>query len=75
MAAGCRLETRRFSYPAGPACWDSLVDAHEIARCFDLGPGARLSDGPVPRGKEGVVWRLDTLGGETRPFNRPTRTR
>jgi len=30
---------------------------------FALGGAARLSDGPVARGKQGVVWRLDTADG------------
>ncbi len=30
---------------------------------FDLGGAPRLSDGPVARGKQGVVWRLDTTDG------------
>ncbi len=37
--------------------------AVEIARRFDLGAGAELSAGPVARGKEGLVWRLDTVRG------------
>jgi len=36
------------------------VDAAAIAREFDLGAGARLSDGPVARGRMGLVWRLET---------------
>jgi len=39
------------------------VDADELARRFALGGAARLSDAPVARGKEGVVWRLDTADG------------
>ena len=39
------------------------MDAVELARCFGLGRAARLSDGPVARGKQGVVWRLDTADG------------
>jgi hypothetical protein len=37
------------------------MDATDLAQRFSLG-GARaiLSDGPVARGKQGVVWRLDT---------------
>ena len=34
-----------------------------LARRFALGRAARLSDGPVARGKQGVVWRLDTADG------------
>jgi Ser/Thr protein kinase RdoA (MazF antagonist) len=37
--------------------------AAEIADRFGLGNAARLSDGPVARGKQGVVWRLDTSDG------------
>src|SRR3954467_6934351 len=37
--------------------------AEDIARLFDLGAGAELSTGPVARGKEGLVWRLDTARG------------
>jgi Ser/Thr protein kinase RdoA (MazF antagonist) len=39
------------------------MDALELARCFALGGSARLSEGPVARGKQGVVWRLDTDEG------------
>jgi aminoglycoside phosphotransferase (APT) family kinase protein len=39
------------------------VDAVALARCFGLGGAARLSDGPVARGKQGLVWRLDTAEG------------
>jgi aminoglycoside phosphotransferase (APT) family kinase protein len=39
------------------------VDGTEIARRFGLGSGARMSDGPVARGKQGLVWRLDTADG------------
>jgi aminoglycoside phosphotransferase (APT) family kinase protein len=39
------------------------VDATEIARRFALGQAVRLSDGPVARGKQGLVWRLDTADG------------
>jgi hypothetical protein len=44
-------------------CWGGLVDAVEIAWRFGLGEAARLSDGPVARGKQGLVWRLDTADG------------
>ncbi len=37
--------------------------AAEIAQLFDLGPGAEISMTPVARGKEGLVWRLDTARG------------
>jgi aminoglycoside phosphotransferase (APT) family kinase protein len=40
-----------------------LVDAVALARRFGLGGAARLSDGPVARGKQGLVWRLDTAEG------------
>jgi len=39
------------------------VDPVEIARRFGLGQAARLSDGPVARGKQGLLWRLDTADG------------
>jgi Ser/Thr protein kinase RdoA (MazF antagonist) len=39
------------------------MDAVELARRFALGSQARLSDGPVARGKQGVVWRLETTDG------------
>ncbi len=39
------------------------MDAERLARRFDLGTGARLSDGPVARGKQGHVWRLETADG------------
>ena len=39
------------------------MDAVELARRFALGGVVRLSDGPVARGKQGVVWRLDTDEG------------
>jgi Ser/Thr protein kinase RdoA (MazF antagonist) len=39
------------------------VDGAELARRFALGGGATLSDGPVARGKQGTVWRLDTSDG------------
>jgi Ser/Thr protein kinase RdoA (MazF antagonist) len=35
----------------------------EVAECFALGRVAKLSDGPVARGKQGLVWRLDTADG------------
>lgn len=50
----------------GPAkgVWLSVrMDGAELARRFALGRGARLSDGPVSRGKQGLVWRLDTADG------------
>ena len=36
------------------------MDAAELARRFGLGRAVRLSDGPLARGKQGLVWRLDT---------------
>jgi Ser/Thr protein kinase RdoA (MazF antagonist) len=39
------------------------VDAAELARRFGLGGAARLSDEPVARGRQGVVWRLETAEG------------
>ena len=39
------------------------MDAVDLARRFALGGAARLSDGPVARGKQGVVWRLETADG------------
>jgi Ser/Thr protein kinase RdoA (MazF antagonist) len=36
------------------------MDADRIARAFALGARPRLSDGPVARGKQGAVWRLET---------------
>jgi aminoglycoside phosphotransferase (APT) family kinase protein len=39
------------------------MDAVDLARRFALGGAAALSDGPVARGREGVVWRLDTPDG------------
>jgi len=39
------------------------MDAVELARCFGLGRAVKLSAGPVARGKEGLVWRLDTSDG------------
>jgi aminoglycoside phosphotransferase (APT) family kinase protein len=44
-------------------CWGGLVDAADLARRFALGQAARLSGGPVARGKQGLVWRLDTAEG------------
>jgi aminoglycoside phosphotransferase (APT) family kinase protein len=39
------------------------MDAADLARRFALGGAPRLSDGPVARGKQGLVWRLDTAAG------------
>jgi len=35
----------------------------DLARRFGLGRALRLSDGPLARGKQGLVWRLDTADG------------
>jgi aminoglycoside phosphotransferase (APT) family kinase protein len=43
--------------------WAGLVDAVDLARRFGLGGLARLSDRPVARGKQGLVWQLDTADG------------
>jgi aminoglycoside phosphotransferase (APT) family kinase protein len=51
------------------------MDAAGLARRFALGGQARLSDGPVARGKQGVVWRLETTEGAWAvkvPFVPPT---
>lgn len=51
------------------------MDAALVARRFGLGGRSRLSDGPVARGKEGVVWRLETgdgLWAVKVPFERAT---
>jgi Ser/Thr protein kinase RdoA (MazF antagonist) len=42
---------------------DAVVDAGQLAEVFDLGAAARLSDGPVARGKQGEIWRLETTEG------------
>jgi aminoglycoside phosphotransferase (APT) family kinase protein len=39
------------------------VNATNLAERFALGRAAKLSDGPVARGKQGFVWRLDTADG------------
>ena len=39
------------------------MDAAELARAFGFDGSARLSDGPVARGKQGAVWRLETSDG------------
>jgi aminoglycoside phosphotransferase (APT) family kinase protein len=39
------------------------MDAEEVARRFGLRQPAGLSNGPVARGKQGAVWRLDTAEG------------
>jgi Ser/Thr protein kinase RdoA (MazF antagonist) len=50
------------------------MDAVDLARRFGLGGTARLSDEPVARGKQGLVWRLDTAEGRWAvkvPFRHP----
>lgn len=39
------------------------MDAGELAERFGLGAAPRLTGGPVARGKQGVVWRLETRDG------------
>lgn len=39
------------------------MDAEDLAQRFALGGAARLSHGPVARGKQGLVWRLETADG------------
>lgn len=39
------------------------MDAAELSDRFGLGRARDLSDGPVARGKQGEVWRLDTVDG------------
>jgi aminoglycoside phosphotransferase (APT) family kinase protein len=39
------------------------MDAAEVSRRFGLGRAVRLSDGPVARGKQGLIWRLDSTDG------------
>ncbi len=39
------------------------MDATALADRFALGGAARVSDGPVARGKQGVIWRLETADG------------
>lgn len=51
------------------------MDAAAISERFGLGRAARLSDGPVARGRQGVVWRLETADGRWAvkvPFERST---
>jgi aminoglycoside phosphotransferase (APT) family kinase protein len=51
------------------------VDATDLAERFALGRAAKLSDEPVARGKQGLVWRLDTADGRWAvkvPFHRTT---
>src|SRR5215813_2755241 len=54
-------------------CWSGLVDAVDLAGRFGLGRAVRLSDAPVARGRQGLVWRLDTADGSWAvkvPFHR-----
>jgi aminoglycoside phosphotransferase (APT) family kinase protein len=44
-------------------CWGGQMDAVQVARRFALGRAVTLSDGPVARGRQGVVWRLETTQG------------
>lgn len=39
------------------------MDTVELACRFALGKAAKLSDGPVARGRQGLVWRLETTDG------------
>lgn len=39
------------------------MDAAELASRFGLGRAVKLSDRPVARGKQGMIWRLDTADG------------
>lgn len=41
----------------------AVIDAAYLAERFALGRVLELSDGPVARGKQGEVWRLDTVDG------------
>jgi Ser/Thr protein kinase RdoA (MazF antagonist) len=50
------------------------MDAAELARRFGLGRAVKLSAGPVARGKQGLIWRLDTTDGSWAvkvPFDLP----
>jgi hypothetical protein len=40
-----------------------VVDAAELAGRFGLGQAPKLSGGPVARGRQGEVWRLETADG------------
>jgi aminoglycoside phosphotransferase (APT) family kinase protein len=44
-------------------CCSGRVDAGELAERFGLGRAPELSDGPVARGRQGDVWRLETADG------------
>ena len=39
------------------------MDPAELARRFGLGQPVKVSDGPVARGKQGLVWKLETSDG------------
>lgn len=48
-------------------------ECHGPRRTLALGRAAKPSDGPVARGKQGLVWRLDTADGSWAvkvPFHR-----
>ena len=45
------------------ACSNVGMDPVDLAGRFGLGGAPRLSDGPVARGKQGLVWRLETTQG------------
>jgi Ser/Thr protein kinase RdoA (MazF antagonist) len=54
------------------------MDAVQLARRFGLAGRAQLSDEPVARGKQGVVWRLQTQDGlwaVKEPFHRSSEER
>lgn len=54
------------------------MDAVQLARRFGLAGRARLSDEPVARGKQGVVWRMQTEDGlwaVKEPFHRSSEER
>ena len=54
---------RRTSHPpARTPRLSDLMDAAELARQFDLGAAARLSDGPVARGRQGARVAAGHLG-------------
>lgn len=49
------------------------MNATDLAERFALGRAAKVSDGPVARGKQELVWRLDTADGSWAvkvPFHR-----
>jgi hypothetical protein len=57
------MKQRRVATSAGGVCSNGRMDAVHLARRFGLGGAARLSNGLVARGKQGVVWRLETAEG------------